>query len=285
MSPICKACDLRPAGCWKDQEYGCACAFNAAGNKAEELGLCPLELLPYKSAEKTLIFMFQGNGQRFERRLSLCAKTWMKDAVELNQDVLVVRAGTKPNRVNELWFDTPDDIGHISLQMRLLMEFLLGRKDWTWLFKCDNDTYVSIPRFLRYSPTGYTGYHCGWPSYAHGGGGYWLNRDMASVLAKKLPDSTYPKDREVGRLLREAGFPFRHDGRFVGEGTRDRLYPMQTNRVITTHRVSDSVWYRAHYETGLGGLPPLPPESPGQRVNRLRGERQAILGRRLVAMG
>lgn len=165
--------------------------------------------------------------------------------------------------------------------MKSLLLDLLARDDWDYVFKCDNDTYVSVPRFIAYDPNGRDYIGCKCMFYAHGGGGYWLSRRAAIVLSEHLQWPQYPKDRQVGEILLAHGMPCHFDGRFVGEGTRTGRRPARDNKCITTHRIRDSVWWECHRDAGLHGLPPLPPETPIERATRLRSNRrQLVAGRR-----
>lgn len=241
-----------------------------------------------------MIFLFSAS--RFADRLALCEQTWIKDACEVGLSVVTVRMQDTvdaPVRYEQgtLYVpraDIPADwheIQSLPHQMKEVLRWALQNTDWKWFFKCDDDTYVSIRRFLAYEPKAdYIGQRLR-PGFGHGGAGYWLSRRAAEVLVERLQCYQYgAKDRQVGDILRSSGFPIRHDSLFEGAGWRRR--PEANNRLITSHRLRHRAWWATHNETGLQAPldaalvieEPVPP-TPLDRRTRIRMER-GILPRR-----
>lgn len=286
---ICRECELHhEAQCWKSIDYGCPRKYRAAMHRAVELGDCPIgkffregeEVDVFSTNTRKIIFIF--SGARFIDRLRLCERTWIQDAKEAGQGVVVVKPIDDPNwpvyRLigRTLYVRAEDTIDSLPAQMQAVIAWALTRDDWDYLFKCDDDTYVSIPRFIKFNPRGrpYIGQRLA-PGFGHGGAGYMFNRDAAKILLRDLWVGPGAKDRKVGDILRANGMPISRDGHF--QGFRARGYPMQNNALITGHRQRFRQWMDAWRQSGLRGLTQLPPEAMPDRRKRLMMERRSIL--------
>lgn len=268
QSPICKVCTDRPDGCWKAVNYHCATKYLAAGQRAMDRMECPLDKLTI-NPHRRRIFLF--HTPRFDDRLAVCKDTWIADAVRDHLPVDIVLASD---------YGIADTNTNLPLLMQAYLRAVLLQDDWDYLFKCDNDTYICIPRWLKYDPKGrdYIGRNCARPPYAHGGGGYWISRKFATLLAEKLRLRPYYKDRQVGEIARDSGIAFTNDLRFVGDGYREAL-PSLTNNKITTHRVPMQRFCELWRELGKDAPAP-PPETHEGRIARIRRERMVLLKRK-----
>jgi hypothetical protein len=127
---------------------------------------------------------------------------------------------------------------------------------WDYLFKCDDDTYISLPRLMAVDPAGRDYIGAEWRpgvGYASGGAGYILSRRAVSIVAERL--ESYPTGAEdllVGQVLRAAGIEFSVDPRFVPFGSPDRR-PCADNDLITLHAAAEELVLASHGETGLKG--------------------------------
>jgi hypothetical protein len=128
------------------------------------------------------------------------------------------------------------------------------------LFKCDDDTYVSIPRLLAFCEKelarpcapDYVGAE--WRpgvGYGSGGAGYFLSRKAAELVAQKLEQATGAEDLLVGRVLRAADVQLTVEPRLVPFGSMAHR-PQRGNDLITLHGASAEAFLAAHAETGLG---------------------------------
>ncbi len=127
-----------------------------------------------------------------------------------------------------------------------------GLAGWDYLFKCDDDTYVSIPRLLAYDTAGRDYIGAQWKpgvNYASGGAGYFLSRKAAAIVAEKLTQATGAEDLLVGQILRTAGIPFSIEPRLVPFASIERR-PRRDNDLITLHACT-AAWHPSHAETGL----------------------------------
>ena len=273
---ICRACLERPSGCWKNQTLDCAQKYHAAERHATEHGSCPIGRWDHR------IIVGCFHAPKFWQRIKLCLDTWVRDAKEADLEVVIVQTGDTLARDEDyLYVPVPDTLAALPQQVRFWCEWALTRQDWDYLFKCDDDTYVSIPRFLSYDLVGrdYVGAWCryGGETYAHGGAGYFLSRRAAQIVAERLTHEEGPEDLLVGRVLREAGISCSFDKKLIGWGKIDRRCDRRNNS-ITTHTKHRDVFLASHRDAGLHSLPLLPPETPEDRIWRLRRERQELLG-------
>ena len=233
----------------------------------------------------------------YKERRDRCAQTWMQEADKLN--------GTSPGEPPQ-YLDTiehtivrsvfligspgldaptlagrylllpgPSDYRSLPQRTRAFCRWAISRDDWDYLFKCDDDTYVSIPRLIRYPLTAdYIGAE--WAPgvrYASGGAGYFLSRKAAEVVAVHLTRKEGPEDVYVRDALASQGIPFTQDQRFVALGNEE-LRPRADNDLITLHCVPSvpaDLFYKTHQE-GTGGEPPCPPpviDDPADRPTHL----------------
>jgi len=150
-----------------------------------------------------------------------------------------------------------DDYRHLPHKTRLFAQWALQRKDWDYLFKCDDDTYISMPRFLDYDPAGRDYIGAEWrpgAGYGSGGAGYFLSRLAAGYVAEfggSYSLDSYPpgaEDMIVGALLRANGVEFSIEPRLIPFATLD-LRPKKNNDLITSHACTEA-FMASHEETG-----------------------------------
>jgi hypothetical protein len=141
----------------------------------------------------------------------------------------------------------PDDYEHLPRKTKAICKLTED-----YLFLCDTDTYVHVPRLLAsgYEAHNYIGYqltrNSGIP-YASGGAGYWLSKAAMEVIAKSAnPDLFENEDEMVGNVLFNAGIKLHHDPRYA-------LYEdvLPGNNIISRHLSSRgpyeiSFMYAAH---------------------------------------
>ncbi len=208
-------------------------------------------------------------------RLVVCRETWMADAAPLGVEcVFLVGAGAdqridRPTRSGDLLLlPCPNDYGALPQRTRWFCRWAIDAGgQWDYLFKCDSDTYVSVPRLLAYcerlqadpasvrridnpsyGPLDYLGAE--WKpgvGYGSGGGGYLLSRRAAAVVAEKLTHATGAEDLLVGQVLRQNGIRFSSEPRFVPFGSMEQR-PKRANDLITTHKVGPDVFWKCHEE-------------------------------------
>lgn len=197
------------------------------------------------------------SGWQHEDRRQRCRSTWFNDAkqtVGLNSFFLIGAEGrvTEPTVLGDLLLlPTPNDYPSLPQRTRWFCKWALERDDWDYLFKCDDDTYVSIARLCEYDTGGQNYIGGEWSpgiGYASGGAGYFLSRTAAEIVARELTSLTGDEDALVGQVLRGAGIDLNVDNRFVGHGDNERR-PQRGNSVITTHAISADTFLQSHRET------------------------------------
>lgn len=202
-----------------------------------------------------------GTSDQYQHRRELCRNTWMKDAAELGIPVMFLM-GTPPYGLtysigeDMLMLQAPNHYDSLPQRTRRWIQAMLKRSDWTHLFKCDDDTFVSIPRLLGLlqelpEPTDYVGAE--WKpgvNYGSGGAGYLISRRAAEVVARELTAETGPEDLLVGRILTCEGFPLRLEPRLIPFGNPLKR-PMRVNQLVTAHAFSSVDWIDSWNQTGL----------------------------------
>lgn len=271
---ICGECFDRPAGCWKAALESCGCNHERKRREdaATTSGNCPIgKWTEFK--HRTLIGVF--SSPKYTARYDACNATWLEDARNAGQRYIVVSAGkTQETLPWRLWVDAPDTYEHLPQQVSAWIKWCLGQNGWDYLFKCDDDTYVSIPRFAEYDHPGadYIGARCitNGVTYGHGGAGYFLSRRAAEIVAQRMTAQDGGEDYHVGQTLAQAGI-WLHLERRLNAG----VGPSRYNMSITGHSKNQGDIWRMHRETGFNCLPPIPwkPETHIERSSRVRSQR------------
>lgn len=201
---------------------------------------------------------------KYEERRRRCLGTWMRD-LQPNMmgtvgSVFLMGIPTVPRPQRYgcfLFLPTPDTYPTLPQRTHWFCRWALEQEGWDYLFKCDDDTYVSVPR-LRLAADA----HClashdyvgaEWREgvgYASGGAGYLLSRRAAKIIAERGLLLEGAEDALVGHHLRDAGFPFTIDPRFVPFGNAE-LRPRKDNDLITLHGVQEDLFLASHRECSV----------------------------------
>jgi hypothetical protein len=154
---------------------------------------------------------------------------------------------TEPNVVN---LNCRDDYDALPQKSRALFNYVHQNYTFEWLFKCDDDTWVHIPRLLSLdkSQSHYIGdnhgYRCrkwynnGLPDYGHGGSGYLLSPHATYIVSQTIhPMTTGCEDLVVGKILYEHGIHLKDEARLQYDYNA-ALVPKPTNEMISIHYVN-----------------------------------------------
>jgi hypothetical protein len=187
-----------------------------------------------------------------------CRDTWLKGA-DVDHRFFVGGPLTGTWLTDEVHVEADDSYEGLPLKTRAICEWALGR-GYDYLFKCDTDTYVHVPRLLasRYWRTDYRGFYRGDPlagGYASGGSGYWLSRAAMGIIANHDMTRDYlhhekwrgywnGEDKQVGEALLEAGIKCRWDFRY----RLDMELPAGSNDYITAHPVIERLRGKAMHD-------------------------------------
>lgn len=158
-------------------------------------------------------------------------ETWLKNSPV---DYKFVLGSQTPLKSDELSLNAPDDYWGLKLKVKELFRYALEH-EYDYVFKCDIDTYVYIPRLLK---SGFENYD--WSGYGqpYGGSGYWVSRRSMEYLV----NDTLDYDKREGedwwafRILSGKHLVSHQDSRYhslTNEG------PSPENEIITSHWYSD----------------------------------------------
>ena len=219
------------------------------------------------------------SGWKYHERRGRCLSTWMADGDRCGvESVFLLGSSTaaRPERVgpHALVLPCPDDYSSLPQRTMWFCRWALGEEerekggggeggrellapaDWDYLFKCDDDTYISVPRLLAYAASELAGRDyvgAEWRpgvGYGSGGAGYFLSRRAAAIVAERLePHKTGAEDLLVGQVLRSAGVCFSIEPQLVPFGSMEHR-PKKDNNLITLHGVEAGAFLAAHAETG-----------------------------------
>jgi hypothetical protein len=170
-------------------------------------------------------------------RRAAVRETWMSRAPkEVECFFFVGKGDSGLEGTDDVWdMDAPDDYDHLPLKVIAFFTAALKR-EFDWLFKCDDDTYVLLDRLLelRSFNKDLVGNEFvesrGSPS---GGAGYLLSRRLVELL---VSDNTLPRtgaeDVVVGNAARRYGASCQGTNRLCWDQSRA---PSSGNNVITSH--------------------------------------------------
>lgn len=173
----------------------------------------------------------------------LIRQTWAKN-IPVDYQFFVGR-GCEVSRMDEIWLDVPDDWDGLPRKTQAVCRWAAER-DYDFIFKCDTDSYVHVPRLLA---SGFEKYHysgcCGetenvYPDacFPANGGGYWLSRRSFEYLAENM-NLGLGKNCEDWcvflSLMKGAGIFVHHDPRYMANRPTPGLGPAPGNDAIILH--------------------------------------------------
>ena len=186
---------------------------------------------------------------RLAERAERCRRTWLVHAPRQSIDYvfLVGGAGEFRRQDDVLYLPCPDDYPSLPQKTRRFCQWALQHAEFDYLFKCDDDTYVDLARLADY-PAGRLFDYAGgeYAGYASGGGGYFLSRRAAALVAEHLDAPWGNEDELVGRCLKAHGIALHADSVFQGFTQWTGSVPRPDNAVITAHGISPSLWDEIH---------------------------------------
>jgi hypothetical protein len=195
----------------------------------------------------------------YDDRRQNCLDTWMVTAAEVGIDAVFLLGDpglSEPKREERnLWLPVPDEYQDLPQKTQAFCVWAISRPDWDYLFKCDDDTAISIRRLLAYPTNGADYIGAKWkPSvtYASGGAGYLLSREAARIVSEGLRRTRGPEDLFVGEVLLEAGLDLRTEPKFIPWGKMHHR-PAAGNGYITAHAVGREVFEAVHAECDQPG--------------------------------
>lgn len=160
--------------------------------------------------------------------------TWMKNADGVDVRFFI-GAPVLDNTSDEIFLNIPDTYAELWQKTLECIKWAYI-KEYDYLFKCDNDTYVHVPRLLasefeKYDYIGNAFTHLEWKAPA-GGAGYWLSKKAMKTIIDNQKERRAQRceDWWVYYILRERVSVF-DDARY----TCDIVPPALDNNFITCH--------------------------------------------------
>lgn len=181
----------------------------------------------------------------------LVRRTWKVADVDSVHTRFFVGDGCSVDSADEIQVRA-DDANHTA-KVKAIFSWALGQ-DYDYVFKCDTDTYVHVPRLLSsgFEQHEWSGGYGSLDKGPYGGSGYWICRNlMQRVLQDGLDSRTarpWDEDRWIGENLIALGYRPCLDKRYNSD-TKEG--PEKNNGVITAH------WY-AERQSYSGPVEPPP---------------------------
>ena len=198
---------------------------------------------------KTLIAIPSCHAEKFVQLRQACRDTWVGKWGHLVDIKFFLGLPLFPSSLDEISLDAPDTYKLLPLKVRAMFIWILAH-GYDRILKCDDDTYVHVPRLLACGKDAfdYVGRldnpnHYTW--WMHGGAGYWLSRRMMEYLVN-LPlsawQSDWREDRTVGLNARRAcqlnGWTLAFDNKRLWDSHYPQYpsSPKPDNQTITAHK-------------------------------------------------
>lgn len=172
--------------------------------------------------------------------------SWLRDLPE-GIDVMFFMGGKEPTSSDGdlLVLKVDDTYDGLPKKVHALFRYALEHREFDYLFKCDDDTYVVLERLQEivnrnHDLVGDSNLRIGWPC---GGAGYMLSRKAVEFLASLPEPGDGPEDHWVGHMLPGAGMSMVIDERLQGGCHR---LPHSRNTLVTAHHCPPEVLRHIH---------------------------------------
>lgn len=206
------------------------------------------------------------SGWQYPARRERVRKTFLPDVRRYGHEYLFLMGGGAELKEPVVEHDmlilpVPNHYDSLPRRTREFCRWALENREFDWLLKIDDDSFVSIPRLHRFAQEAvgdYLGleYHVA-PFWHSGGAGYMLSRKSAEIIVEKMTDRTGAEDFLAGLYLNQNGISTTYmqqtKNQIFGNGIR--RYPTKDNDLIVAHAahtenwLSDELWMRCYEET------------------------------------
>lgn len=185
-------------------------------------------------------------------RKQACRRTWMRDgATYPDLEIVFFQGGAShAHRVGDtVHLPVSDDYKSLDTKVVRFLAYCMEEFEFEHVFKCDDDTYVHLPRLMATNLAGidYAGFDYRGRGSATGGGGYWLSRRAAQIVTDAVSHGPgIDEDVLVGFVLRRAGVTLHHLPSLppgLEKPYDPRRAPLPWNEQVTGHYVSPEQMY------------------------------------------
>jgi hypothetical protein len=165
----------------------------------------------------------------------------------VGNDYVAANTITEPNVVT---LDCHDDYDRLPDKTRATFHYALSTYDFKYLVKCDEDSWLHIPRLLELEKLDKEyigdnhGYRCrlwfknAMHDYGHGGAGYIVSKRAARLCIQNMSTGHGGcEDLIVGWLMKKYNIPL-HDEPRLQFDFKDELVPKPTNEMISSHYIN-----------------------------------------------
>lgn len=186
-----------------------------------------------------------------------CRSAWLADAPPgvlwrfLLGEPAPGEPGDDPAEPGALRLQAPDDYPSLIFKVLAGMRHALSVPDWEWLGKCDDDTYLHLPRLaalLADQPPGVAAIGLslarpGYPMWAPGGAGYFMRRDVAAAIIARADAGLsrfcafIGEDYAISAAVREAGYAWRSCD-LLSQTSHPSRRPSPANACISAHSLT-----------------------------------------------
>lgn len=180
-----------------------------------------------------------------------CRLAWIRRLLpHTMQAVIIVGEGPPLREPHVVQLDAPDDYAHLPAKILAAMRWALANREWDYLVKVDDDTFVHPERLARYidtlpraTPDIHGGASRPQDFNLCGGAGYILSRATVSAIVNDpaIPDIGL-EDREICAAVLRRGGRIIKDARFNKDSTPA---PTAQNDMITAHHMTPARMHRA----------------------------------------
>ena len=186
------------------------------------------------------------NGDSRASRICAVRETWWRDLANhpnVTGKFFFGRGEDRQPLPDEVFLDVADDYVSLPHKVQGIVRWALER-DFDFLFKCDDDTFVWVDRLLS---GGFEHFdHYGWGTGGIGGGllggpGYFLSKRSMQAVAEAPKPTRWDEDGFTAITVCRAGMKSKIDERFVCRGATHGgvlRWPVIRPDAFTAHEVS-----------------------------------------------
>jgi len=186
----------------------------------------------------------------YNKRRQDCINTWYSELKKYNIEAYFLIGNNSNNYIidkNILYLPCKDDYNHLPSKTFHFCKWALENREFDYLFKCDDDTFVQVDRFAQYkTDKDYIGIDpIGNGELNSGGAGYFLSKKSVKLIVDGFKHEIGLEDLLIAQFLKQNNIERTEDHRFQACHL-DRTEPSQNNDIITCHYIRDNDMYKLY---------------------------------------